>query len=352
MRIMKTKRNAVIGLALVVAVGLGLAIFPAGAAQVRTSVASRPTASPAPKCRSQTVSTWQVIPLAAVQGFAELLPVSSSAHVIVTEKVLGISDPTTPEMVLLLLILHTGTMLAVIVYFWKGWKKTYFASGQSMRRYGLLLALATVLTGVVGLILKKVIERMAFPPNEPKAEIERLFANLPLMAVSLACVGVFIIIVGLRQRRYSLTPRDVVGTRESIWMGFFQGLCLPFRGFSRSGATISAGMALGVSKRPVEEFSFALGVILTPIVIVYELHRLAESLKPAGGGMGEAIRHFLPGGGFFLPGLVGLVCSFIAGMLALRWLSSWLERGRWHFFGFYCLAASAVVLILHFVSGY
>jgi undecaprenyl-diphosphatase len=46
------------------------------------------------------------------------------------------------------------------------------------------------------------------------------------------------------------------------------------------------------------------------------------------------------------------VSSFIAGLLALRWLSSWLERGRWHFFGFYCLAASAAVLILHFVKGY
>jgi undecaprenyl-diphosphatase len=218
-----------------------------------------------------------------------------------------------------------------------------------MRRYGVLLAVATVLTGVVGLILKKVIERLAFPPNEPKAEIEKLFANLPLMAVSLACVGVFIIIVGLKQRRSTEPLREAVGAKESIWMGFFQGLCLPFRGFSRSGATISAGMALGVSKRPVEEFSFALGVILTPIVMAYELHRLAESHH---GGVGSAIGLFLPGGGFFLPGLVGLVSSFIAGMLALRWLSSWLERGRWHFFGFYCLAASAVVLLLHFVSGY
>ena len=272
----------------------------------------------------QPISTWHVIPLAAVQGFTELLPVSSSAHVIVTEKVLGISDPTTPEMVLLLLILHTGTMLAVIVYFWKGWKKTYFASSQSMRRYGVLLAVATVLTGVVGLILKKVIERLAFPPNEPKAEIEKLFANLPLMAVSLACVGVFIIIVGLKQRRSTEPLREAVGAKASIWMGFFQGLCLPFRGFSRSGATISAGMALGVSKRPVEEFRFALGVILTPIVMAYELHRLAESHH---GGVGSAIGLFLPGGGFFLPGLVGLVSSFIAGMLALRWLSAGSSAG-------------------------
>ena len=59
----------------------------------------------------------QVLILAAVQGAAELLPVSSSAHVIVTEKLMGL-DPSSPEMTLLLVMLHTGTMFAVIAYFW------------------------------------------------------------------------------------------------------------------------------------------------------------------------------------------------------------------------------------------
>jgi undecaprenyl-diphosphatase len=67
----------------------------------------------------------QVILLAIVQGLAELLPVSSSAHVVVAEKLMGL-DPTTPYMTLLLVMLHTGTMFAVIVYFWNKWAVSYF----------------------------------------------------------------------------------------------------------------------------------------------------------------------------------------------------------------------------------
>jgi len=64
----------------------------------------------------------QVIVLAVVQGLAELLPVSSSAHVIVAEKLMGL-DPSAPEMTLLLVMLHTGTMVSVIVYFRRRWRQ-------------------------------------------------------------------------------------------------------------------------------------------------------------------------------------------------------------------------------------
>ena len=69
----------------------------------------------------------QILGLAVIQGAAELLPVSSSAHVIVAEKLMGL-DPTAPEMTLLLVMLHTGTMFAVIFYFWQSWKESFFSS--------------------------------------------------------------------------------------------------------------------------------------------------------------------------------------------------------------------------------
>ncbi len=78
------------------------------------------------------MSIFHVIILAIVQGLAELLPVSSSAHVVVAEKLMGL-DPSSPEMTLLLVMLHTGTMFAVIVYFWNQWKKTYFASSRRVQ---------------------------------------------------------------------------------------------------------------------------------------------------------------------------------------------------------------------------
>src|SRR6185437_14978485 len=84
-----------------------------------------------------------------VQGLAELLPVSSSAHVVVTEKLLGL-DPSSPPMTLLLVMLHTGTMVAVIVYFWRSWRDTYFRSVAAFKQFVALIVLATVLTGVIG----------------------------------------------------------------------------------------------------------------------------------------------------------------------------------------------------------
>src|ERR1700688_2875615 len=101
----------------------------------------------------------KVIILAIVQGLAELLPVSSSAHVIVAEKLMGL-DPTDPAMTFLLVMLHTGTMFAVIVYFWTGWRERYFRSAAAFWPFARSVALATAITGVIGLALMLVIERI------------------------------------------------------------------------------------------------------------------------------------------------------------------------------------------------
>lgn len=271
----------------------------------------------------------QIAILAGIQGMAELLPVSSSAHVILAEKAMGL-DPTSPDMTLLLVMLHTGTMFAVIAYFWHSWKETYFASSRAMRLNGLHVALATATTAVVGLVLLHGIKH--FVANDaPGFEIEQLFGNATLMAVSLALVGLLII----ASSSHSRTASGNINVRRALWIGAVQGLCLPFRGFSRSGSTISTGLLLDVRRRSVEEFSFALAVVLTPAVIVREGHRFYQ----AHAGTTQEFGHLL------VPSLLGLVLSFLAGLVALRWLSRWLEQGRWYFFGIYCLVAAAVVLV-------
>src|SRR5450756_917418 len=121
----------------------------------------------------------QVILLAIVQGLAELLPVSSSAHVVVAEKLMGL-DPSTPQMTLLLVMLHTGTMFAVIVYFWRVWERAYFSSMEAFKRFAVLVIWATLLTGVIGEALKKLIEKTLFHGAE-KAEIEPLLGRLDLI---------------------------------------------------------------------------------------------------------------------------------------------------------------------------
>ena len=294
------------------------------------------------------MSLFCVIILAIIQGLAELLPVSSSAHVVVAEKLMGL-DPSSPQMTLLLVMLHTGTMFAVIVYFWKTWKKVYFSSVSSLIRIATYLACATALTGIAGIILKNTIEKTLFHSAQ-KAEIEQLFSHLELIAPALAAAGILILIAGLMERRIKKTGftrilADEEGTltlKQALWMGLVQGIALPFRGFSRSGSTISAGMLTGAAKEPAERFSFAMAVLITPAVIAAELIRLLKAVHASAGSSAPIDLH-----ASLLSSLLGAVFSFIAGLLALKWLSRWLESGRWYLFGIYCLVASAVVFYLH-----
>lgn len=117
----------------------------------------------------------KILILAIVQGAAELLPVSSSAHVIMAEKLMGL-DPVSPEMTLLLVMLHTGTMFAVIFYFWKAWRVNYFSSREEFIRFAKLVAVATIFTGVVGLLLKSLIEKVVFR-NVANAEVDSFSAT-------------------------------------------------------------------------------------------------------------------------------------------------------------------------------
>ncbi|MFI4868216.1 MAG: undecaprenyl-diphosphate phosphatase [Steroidobacterales bacterium] len=275
----------------------------------------------------------KVFVLAMVQGFCELLPVSSSAHVIVAEKLMGL-DPTTPAMTFLLVMLHTGTMLAVIVYFWSTWRSRFFSSTAAFWSFARNLVAATACTGIVGLGLMLLIERGVLR-GAPGAAVEQLFGNMTLIAIALATVGVMIIWSGLRPA--GANEKRSLLLSDSLWIGTVQGLCLPFRGFSRSGATISTGLFRGVRKDLLEDFSFALAVVLTPPVIAREGLRLLHA-QPLAGGASASL-------GPIWPCVAGMLLSFAAGWLALKWLSRWLEHGRWHLFGYYCLFAAAAVYI-------
>jgi undecaprenyl-diphosphatase len=282
------------------------------------------------------ITLLQIIILGLIQGAAELLPISSSAHVIVAEKLMRI-DPVSPEATFLLVMLHTGTMFAVIAYFWNAWAANYFSNQTRFRSVAKQAVGATILSGIIGLGLQKLIETCFLSgPGATPGEIEELFGRLPLIAGALAVAGVMIIISGYRRKNDEGT--EEVSSSAASLMGVVQGLALPFRGLSRSGSTISAGLLMGSGQRQAEEFSFALAVIITPPVIAKELWRLLKLHKT------ETSPHHL----FHLlaPGVVGMGCSFVGGLLALRVLSSWLARGQWQYFGFYCLAASAGVFAL------
>src|SRR6516165_1486390 len=145
------------------------------------------------------MSIFHVIILAIVQGLAELLPVSSSAHVVVAEKLMGL-DASSPPMTLLLVMLHTGTMFAVIVYFWRQWRSTYFQNAVAFKSFAGQVIVATILTAVVGEIIIKFIEITAMR-KVPHSEIEDLFSHLEYIAPALAAAGLLILTAGLFERR-------------------------------------------------------------------------------------------------------------------------------------------------------
>jgi undecaprenyl-diphosphatase len=278
----------------------------------------------------------KILVLALIQGAAELLPVSSSAHVILAQKLMGL-DPSSPAMVFLLIMLHTGTMFAAIVYFWSSWKALLFppkGSAGAGPRFVIMIVLATAVTGILGLGLQYLIERVVLERllQHPQGEVEQLFKSLPLIGIALIAAALLIMASSTfdrpGQRRELTAPAAVL-------IGLVQGLCLPFRGFSRSGATISVGLMCGLPRRFAEEFSFALAVVLTPPLIVRQAWKLLRSPEAADVDTASLL----------LPGLFGMGLSFLAGLAALRLLSALLEGGRWTYFGFYCLAFAAVLFV-------
>jgi undecaprenyl-diphosphatase len=299
----------------------------------------------------------EVLILAAVQAAAELLPVSSSAHVVVAEKWMGI-DPSSPRATFLLVMLHTGTMFAVLLYFWPRWRALMFGPSPAHPPHGetpsspapsspgspwhfpTMVAIATAVTLVVGVGLILGIEKgLAKLTGRDASEVEELFKNLPLMGLALFAVGLVIIEAGVRDKGTNSAPLD---GRAAAIIGAVQGLCLPLRGFSRSGATISTSLFLGIPRALAEDFSFALAVVITPPAILRQLLRV---LKKTDYKLTPELTDMV------VPGLVGMVLAFLFGLLALRFLSSLLEQGRWKYFGYYCLAFAAVVWIQAYRGG-
>lgn len=284
---------------------------------------------------------YKAVVLAIIQGLTELLPVSSSAHVIITARLLQ-EDMSTPANSLLLVMLHTGTMLAVIVYFWRLWMDTFLSSWQAFFRFAQMCFVACFLSGAVGYPLILLVEHILGGPAH-HAEIEDLFNKLNWITPALASVGILIIYAGLHEARQPAS-RESGETQKVSWlqavvMGIVQGFAIPFRGFSRSGSTISAGLLARGDRRPVESFSFALVVAITPLAIAREVYRLVRADLHGGAHLNLAAA--------LAPSLLGLACAFLAGLVALKWLSRWLEQGRWYLFGIYCLLAAAAVEMLY-----
>lgn len=278
------------------------------------------------------MSYLTVFILAIIQAAAELLPVSSSAHVILMQHWLGL-DPSSAEMVFLLVMLHTGTMFSVLFFFRHRWKKLFSEGGKVLIKK---LVLATGATGVLGVALKKLVEKVILGGDH--AEVEDLFRSRPAVAAALFAAGTLIFLSGIYRKRVQNAVERPLDFMSAGLIGLVQGLCLPFRGFSRSGATISTALFLGINKDLAEDFSFMLAVIVTPPVIARSGWKLYKATLAQGADLSTVIQQTI------VPGLTGAVIAMFAGIVALKLLSKMLETNRWWIFGIYCYIISAVMI--------
>jgi len=265
----------------------------------------------------------QALVMGVVQGLTEFLPVSSSGHLIIVPALLGWHDPFITSLAFSVM-LHIGTLAALLIYFRADWLRLIpagFATirdrsfdGDSDRRLAWLLAVATVPALVIGVLL-----------NDP---IESQFREPGRVAVLLV-VGGAILWLAERAGSRRLLEVDLTFPR-ALGIGLAQSLAL-FPGISRSGISIAAGLFTGLKRESAARFSFLLATPVTAAAAAY------EGLKVIKGDSGVDFQ--------FGPLLVGLVASFVFGILAIAVLLRYLRTRSTDIFVAYRIVIAVVVLV-------
>jgi undecaprenyl-diphosphatase len=255
-------------------------------------------------------SVLQAIVLGIVQGLTEFLPVSSSAHLILVPWLLKWQeDPGLAFDV----VLHLGTLLALIAFYWREWLDMALSlvnGDRARRRLLFLLIVASVPGAIIGVLLEK--------------QAETIFRSPVLIAVTLATLGLILWAAdafGAKKRKI-----DDLTLVDALLIGLSQALAI-IPGVSRSGATITTARFLGIDRPDAANFSF---LMATPII--------------AGAGLLEARKFFHSG---LTPQLGwGFAASAVFGLIAIVWLLRYVRTHTYRPFAIYRIALAAVVVIV------
>jgi len=254
--------------------------------------------------------------LGVVQGLTEFLPVSSSGHLVLGQRVLGINPPG----LLLEAVLHLGTLVAVLILFRRDLvrlTRALFTRGQGRTEIG-RLGVATLPIVLFGLLL------------QPR--IERAFSSMLLVGVCLLVTGGTLFLADRASRR---AHREKVRLSDSLLICLAQAAAL-LPGISRSGATIATGMFRGIQGSEAARFSFLLAI---PAILGAGGYKLYHAVGAVSLNKGEGLGLLLG----------GLTAGFV-GALAIKGLLAIIARGRLKIFGIYCLAVGLAAVIYASVS--
>ena len=260
------------------------------------------------------MTIWDAIILGIVQGLTELLPISSSGHLVITERILGVTMPGVSFEVWL----HLGTLVAIIGYFYKKilalttsvFSKSPDEETGYNRKTIMALVIGTIPAVIVGLGLKSFIESMFDSPT---------FASSMLLVT-----GTFLLASALAKNK-----QLPISLPRGLYIGLAQAVAI-LPGISRSGSTITAAMFLGMKPAEAAEFSFLLAIPAVGGAFLLDLLSTGFDVF-TGGNLGIY--------------LLGTVVSFAFGLLSIHYLLKIVKKGSFYIFGFYCLAAGILSLI-------
>jgi undecaprenyl-diphosphatase len=275
------------------------------------------------------MSPWQSILLAALQGVTELFPVSSLAHAVILPSLLGWPvDQRAPEFLPFLVMLHLGTAAALLIYFWREWIDILLALlGQggaaaiaSNRRLLLLLVVGTIPAVIIGFLLEKF--------------LRSLFGAPMVAAVFLIVNGLVLLVAEALRRRAGRGDISELSWKQALFIGTCQsGALIP--GFSRSGLTMGAGLAAGLSHAESARFSFLLA---TPIIAgagVLELPKLLHAGSDAAIGLGTAL----------VGGIVAGITAYASTAFLMRFFKGH-DIKALNPFAYYCIAAGLLAWLI------
>jgi undecaprenyl-diphosphatase len=245
------------------------------------------------------MTIFEAVLLGIIQGLTEFLPISSSGHLVIGQKVLGISIAGNVFEV----VVHLGTLGSVLIIFWPDILQLIKSiNSAATQKYIFAIIIGTMPVVVIGFLFKDV--------------ISEAFENMRVVAVTLMLTGIILLTT-----KFVKTKLKDITIGSAILIGIAQAMAI-VPGISRSGITISLGMHLGIAPEKAAKFSFLLAI---PAIVGAGLLTgldIKESSEPT-------LSWYVL--------IVGFLSSLIIGWISLKWLLGLIQSGKFHWFGIYCV---------------
>jgi len=258
------------------------------------------------------MDVFQSVILGLVQGLTEFLPVSSSGHLVLLEKIFGISG----DLIFLNVILHLGTLLAVCIFY----RKTIWdlLTHPKDKRW-LYLFIATIPAVVIVLLFESFVQ----------STFGGQYLAIGFMLTAAALVAASLVNHSGQGERFFLAKKEKpFNYKSAIVMGIAQGIAV-VPGISRSGATISSGIIFGNDKQEVTNFAFLMSIPIILASLVYECFNITPASLAVG----------------VLPLVLGFIFAFIFGYIAIRFMLRVVKKANFWWFAAYLIILSFAMLI-------